>query len=98
MARCSARLADHASRFLAELRRGAESGHFDDITTPQWESTRAILDEVSSDRVAEGFSSSQTATFVLSLKEPLFDLLGEEIGTDAAKLPAQEVRGNRGQE
>jgi rsbT co-antagonist protein RsbR len=41
---------------------------------------------VSLARVAQGFSSSQTATFVYSLKEPLFDLLGDEIGADAARL------------
>ena len=85
----SAGLTNHATRFLAELRHGAEGGHFDDITTPQWETTRAILDEVSSDRIAQGFSSSQTATFVFSLKEPLFSLLGEEIGTDAARLKGE---------
>ena len=32
---------------------------------------------------------SETATFVFSLKEPLFNLLGEEIGTDTAKLRAE---------
>jgi len=85
----SAGLTQHATRFLAELRRGAEGRHFDDITTPQWEATRAILDEVSSDRAAQGFNSSETATFVFSLKEPLFNLLGEEIGTDTAKLRAE---------
>lgn len=57
--------------------------------TPQWVSTRAILDEVSSDRIAQGFNSSQTAAFVFSLKEPLFDLSGEDIGPDAAKLRAE---------
>jgi rsbT co-antagonist protein RsbR len=85
----SAGVSQQSTRFLAELRRGAEGGHFDDITTPPWASTRAVLDEVSSDRIAQGFSSSQTATFVFSLKEPLFELLGKEIGTDAASLRAE---------
>ena len=79
-------LTEQSTRFLTEFRRGAEGGQFDDITTPPWTSTRAILDEVSLARVAQGFSSSQTATFVYSLKEPLFELLGDEIGADAAKL------------
>jgi rsbT co-antagonist protein RsbR len=74
------------TRFLTTLRHGTESGQFDDITTPQWDSTRSVLDEVSSDRITLGFTSSETATFVFSLKEPLFNLLGEEIGADAAKL------------
>jgi rsbT co-antagonist protein RsbR len=79
-------LTEQSTRFLTEFRRGAEGGQFDDITTPPWTSTRAILDEVSLAHVAQGFSSSQTATFVYSLKEPLFELLGDEIGADAAKL------------
>jgi rsbT co-antagonist protein RsbR len=79
-------LAEQSTRFLTEFRRGVEAGQFDDITTPPWSSTRQILDEVSLARVAQGFSSSQTATFVYSLKEPLFELLGEEIGADAARL------------
>jgi rsbT co-antagonist protein RsbR len=82
----SAGVTDHATRFLTELRSGAEGGHFDAITTPQWESTRVILDEVSADRVAQGFSLSEPATFVFSLKKALFELLGEEIGIDAARL------------
>ena len=79
-------LTDHSTRFLAELRGGVEAGQFDDITTPQWTPTREILDEMSLARVTQGFSSSQTATFVYSLKEPLFDLLGDEIGADAPRL------------
>ena len=79
-------LTEQSTRFLAELRRGAEDGQFEDITTPEWTSTREILDEVSLARITQGFTSSQTATFVYSLKEPLFDLLGDEIGADAGRL------------
>jgi rsbT co-antagonist protein RsbR len=80
---------EQSKQFLSELRRGAEGGQFDDITTPQWESTRAVLDDVSRVRLERGFTPSQTATFVFSLKEPLFDLLGEEIGSDARKLATE---------
>ena len=79
-------LTEQGARFLAELRRGAEGGQFDDIMTQQWDSTREVLDEVSSDRIVQGFNSSETATFVFSLKEPLFSLLGEAIGADAARF------------
>jgi len=78
-----------SSRFLIELRRGTESGHFDDISTPAWASTRDVLDEVSSDRIVQGFSPSQTATFVFSLKQPLLNLLRREIGADAERLAAE---------
>jgi rsbT co-antagonist protein RsbR len=80
---------EQSKQFLSELRREAEGGQFNDITTPQWASTRAVLDDVSRARLERGFTPSQTATFVLSLKEPLFDLLGKEIGSDARKLTTE---------
>src|SRR5215469_7116251 len=72
-------LGEQARRFLAKLRRGVASGHFDDVTGPEWDSTRSLLDAVASERAVQGFSPSETAIFVFSLKEPLFELLREEI-------------------
>jgi rsbT co-antagonist protein RsbR len=77
---------DHSSRFLSEFRRGCEKGTFTDISTPEWDSTREVLDEVSRTRAAQGFTPSETATFVFSLKEPLFTLLRHEAGNDAEML------------
>ena len=71
--------AEQSRRFLAELRKGIASGHFDDLSGPEWDSTRSLLDTVASERAVQGFSPSETATFIFSLKEPLFDLLREEV-------------------
>jgi rsbT co-antagonist protein RsbR len=49
-----------------------------------------LLDELSRARLVQGFSPSETATFVLSLKEPLFELLRREIGDNADSL-AREI-------
>jgi rsbT co-antagonist protein RsbR len=81
---------DQAKRFLAALREGVEKGRFEDITTPEWASTRDVLDEVTRTRVAEGSSPSETATFVFSLKEPLFALLRGETGKNAERF-AEEI-------
>jgi rsbT co-antagonist protein RsbR len=40
-----------------------------------WAAARDLLTRISSQRAQQGFSPSETATFVLSLKRPLFDAL-----------------------
>src|SRR4051812_45495827 len=47
----------------------------DNIGTSEWESVKQMLSEVSRTRAKQGFSSSETATFVFSLKQPLFERL-----------------------
>ena len=85
----AAEQAEQAKRFLAALRQGAEAGQFDDIATPGWASTRDMLEEVSRTRAQRGATSTETAAFVFSLKEPLFELLRREVGKDAEKLAAE---------
>ncbi|HTW51182.1 MAG TPA: STAS domain-containing protein [Stellaceae bacterium] len=72
-------LAEQSRRFLAELRQGVAGGQFDDISGPEWDSTRSLLDTIATERAVQGFSPSETAVFVFSLKEPLFELLRQEI-------------------
>jgi rsbT co-antagonist protein RsbR len=85
-----AELAENSRRFLAALRGAAATGQFIDITAPTWAETRAALEEVSRSRAARGLTPSETATFVFSLKEPLFDLLRQKVGKDADRL-ADEI-------
>jgi rsbT co-antagonist protein RsbR len=70
---------EQSRRFLAEMRQGVAGGRFDDLSGPEWDSTRSLLDSVAGEQAIRGFSSSETAVFVFSLKEPLFELLREEI-------------------
>jgi rsbT co-antagonist protein RsbR len=85
-----AELAENSRRFLAALRGAAATGQLIDITAPMWAETRAALEEVSRSRAARGLTPSETATFVFSLKEPLFDLLRQKVGKDADRL-AEEI-------
>jgi rsbT co-antagonist protein RsbR len=85
-----AELRDYSARFLDSLRMAATTGQFEDIATPSWAEARHVLEEVSRARALRGATPSQTATFVFSLKAPLFELLGREFGKDAATL-AREV-------
>ena len=76
----------HSTRFLTELRKGAATGQFEDLQGREWAGVRDLLEEVSRARALRGFTPSQTATFVFSLKEPLFTALRDEVGKDAQKL------------
>jgi rsbT co-antagonist protein RsbR len=74
-----AQLAEQSRRFLETIRQGVAAGHFDDISGPEWDATRSLLDTVGGERAVQAFSPTETATFVFSLKEPLFELLREEL-------------------
>ena len=82
-------VADQARRLLTELRGAIDGGQAQDVMAPGWAATRDVLDTVARERAALGYSPSETATFVFSLKEALFDLLRQDV-SDADTL-AQEI-------
>lgn len=61
-----------------------------DLARPEWSSMRDLLGEISRQRAIQGFSPSETATFVLSFKQPLFARLGAEYAGDSQAL-ANEI-------
>jgi rsbT co-antagonist protein RsbR len=46
-----------------------------DIAAPGWKPLKSQLERLSVTQARQGFSPTETATFVLSLKEPLFELI-----------------------
>ena len=64
-----------SAEFLQRFESALVNGEMTNIKAPAWEDTLATLDELARDRSRMGFSPSETATFVLSLKEPLAELL-----------------------
>jgi rsbT co-antagonist protein RsbR len=80
-----AELREESLRFLGLVRRALETDQ-GDVDGPTWSDTRAFLGELSRSRAREGFSPSETATFVFSLKQPLFTRLRRVHEDDAAKL------------
>jgi rsbT co-antagonist protein RsbR len=67
---------------LQELRRALSADSSVDVQRPAWAPVRDILQRVSFTRAQQGFTPSETATFVLSLKRPLFDALRATAGKD----------------
>jgi rsbT co-antagonist protein RsbR len=59
-------------RVMQLLRQGAESGD-SNIESAAWQPLREQLAEISRNRAQQGFTPTETATFVLSVKKPLFD-------------------------
>jgi rsbT co-antagonist protein RsbR len=72
--------------FLDALTAAAKKGSIDDISGPEWNRVREILTDLSASRAKGGYTPSETAGFVFSLKRPLFATLLEELGGDSAAL------------
>jgi rsbT co-antagonist protein RsbR len=81
-----AELTEASRRLLAALRVGVAAAQFADITAAVWDQSRSVLEDVSRSHATLGLTPSETATFVFSLKEPLFALLRQRIGTDPDRL------------
>jgi rsbT co-antagonist protein RsbR len=65
-----------SDRFLTALSDAVSSDSAaPDIMDPRWEQIRDQLTTLSRSRATRGFSPTETATFVFSLKEPLFEAL-----------------------
>jgi rsbT co-antagonist protein RsbR len=79
-------LTSQSQRFLREFVKAIKDGQVDDITGPAWSATRDLLSEISRLRALQGFTPTDTATFVFSMKEPLFTLLRDEIKSNAQQL------------
>ncbi|MGH7648223.1 MAG: STAS domain-containing protein [Gemmatimonadaceae bacterium] len=54
----------------------------------EWDDVRGFLNELSRSRAIQGFSPTETATFIFSLKGPLFNRLRIAAGSDADALAA----------
>ena len=75
----------HSAAFLDALARGLSSG-WHGIDSPAMAQVRDVLSEVSRTRAHQGFTPSETATFVFSLKRPLYARLRSTVGNDGAAM------------
>ena len=74
------------TELLTAMRRALNTAERGDVQSPAWGAVRELLQRVSFSRAQQGFTPSETATFVLSLKRPLFDALRADAGTDPVAL------------
>ena len=83
-------LRSQCESFLSLLRDATRSDGSGDIQSASWGPVRDMLGDISRSRALQGFSPSETATFVFSFKKPLFTQLRQYFGNDAEGL-ADEV-------
>ncbi|KAB8320484.1 STAS domain-containing protein [Tolypothrix campylonemoides VB511288] len=79
-------LREECREFLSLLKTSVHNGNLTNVQSSEWRSVREMLTSVSRTRSQKGFTPSETATFVLSFKQPLFARLREELAGDANAL------------
>jgi len=72
--------------FLTLIADPADGDSIFDANSEAWGPARAFLADLSRTRARQGFSPSETASFVFALKRPLFAMLRTEFADDAAQL------------
>ena len=68
-------LSRESSQFLDAFTQALEAGDHERQTGASWERVHEMLKNLSMSRARKGFTPIETATFVFSLKHPVFDLI-----------------------
>ena len=74
---------------LLKLVRQAAQSAGSNFKAPVWDPVREMLSEVSRTRAIQGFTPAETATFVFSVKRPLFNRIQEEYKGQADAMAAE---------
>ncbi|SFD18710.1 rsbT co-antagonist protein RsbR [Tropicimonas isoalkanivorans] len=77
--------AELLKNFAAVIRGGMVDGDFN-LDDAAWEDLRAVLADVTKERVSRGVTPTEMATFVLALKSPLFSRLQDKLADDPDAL------------
>jgi len=76
---------------VRRLAQACRDGNLTDVNAPSFAPLRDVLADLSRTRALAGFSSTETATFILSLKQPLFAWLRTVLGADAERLGTETL-------
>jgi rsbT co-antagonist protein RsbR len=78
-------LEEQSKAVLLEVVKGVKSNS-NDISSPAWSGARSLLQDISASRARQGFSPVEVATFVLSLKQPIFSAIRRDLAKSQDKL------------
>jgi len=77
---------EQSREFITLIRAAVATGASFSAASTEWAPIRDFLNSVSRSRALQGFSPSETATFVLSLKQPLFSRIRNASQNDTATV------------
>jgi rsbT co-antagonist protein RsbR len=86
-----AELRKQSEEFLNQFQRSVESGERENIKAPSWAPTLEIVTDLARQRERMGFSPSETALFIFSLKEPLLAQVRTELSKDPAAVIEESI-------
>ncbi|MBF0371352.1 MAG: response regulator [Magnetococcales bacterium] len=87
-------LRGQAGELLDALLDAFRSENHEDIHTPEYAAAVELLREISASRAKQGFTPTETAVFVFSLKDAALPILQEAFDTDRARLAQELIRLN----
>lgn len=79
-------LKEQSRDLLTAIVAGTKSGDVTKLDGAAWTPARELLQTISSSRARQGFTPSETTTFVMSLKQPVFDALRQELSSKPDSL------------
>lgn len=85
-------LKEECREFLNLFRHAVQQGNLSDIHGPEWQEVREMLTSVSRSRSQKGFAPAETALFIFSLKQPLFNHLRQELTGNPTRLVEEILR------
>lgn len=81
-----AELDEQCRSILTAVKTGLRISGPTEISAAGWNSARDLLRDISTSRARQGFSPGEVATFVLSLKQPVFTAIRRDLSSSQDKL------------
>lgn len=77
---------EQCGALLSAITAGARNSGSSDTSGPAWAETRELLETISASRARQGFSPTEVANFVLSLKQPVYGAIRRDLSKEQDKL------------
>lgn len=82
----AAQMREECQEFLDLFSTAVQHGNLTNIQAAEWQNVKEMLSSISRTRSQQGFTPSETAMFVLSFKQPLFNFLRQESNQNSTDL------------